>query len=183
MKSFSKTARLLHWLMAPLLIAMLCIGVLMAASLTLRPALIALHRPLGIAILLLAVLRLIWRWRHPPPPLPADLPRWQTRAARASHGLLYALMLALPLLGWAMLSAGGYPVPLAFGLHLPPIMPHHPALYAWLHQAHVLLAWSLSALVLLHLAGALHHAWMRQDGVFSAMLFARSKRKPLIHKQ
>jgi len=175
MTSFTRTARLLHWLMAPLLIAMLCIGVVMVASLTLRPMLIALHRPLGIAILLLAVLRLIYRWRHPPPPLPPSLPHWQARAARASHWLLYALMLALPLIGWAMLSAGGYPVPLAFGLHLPPIAPHHALLYGWLHQAHVVLAWSLAAMILLHLAGALHHAWIRQDGVFSAMTSLKSK--------
>jgi len=180
MKSFTKTARILHWLMAPLIIAMLCIGVLMVASLSLRPALLTLHRPLGLAIFLLAALRLAYRWKHPPPPLPNDLPRWQTRAARASHGLLYALMLALPLIGWAMLSAGGYPVPLAFGLTLPPILPPHPALYALLHLAHVTLAWSLSALILLHLAGALHHALIRKDGVFSAMIGAKSKPKPLI---
>jgi len=170
MKAFTKTARVLHWLMAPLMIAMLCIGVLMVASLSLRPALIALHRPLGIAIFLLALLRLAWRWRHPPPPLPPDLPRWQTCIARASHALLYALMLALPLLGWAMLSAGGYPIALAFGLYLPPILPPHPALYTLCQLAHVTLAWSLSALILLHLAGALYHAWIRKDGVFSAMI-------------
>jgi len=175
MKPLTRTARLLHWLMAPLLLAMLCIGVMMVASISLRPLLIALHRPLGIAILLLALLRLAYRWRHPPPPLPPDLPRWQTRAARASHWLMYALMLALPLLGWAMLSAGGYPIILAPGIHLPPIAPHHPLLYGWLHQAHVVLAWSLAAMILLHLAGALHHAWMRQDGVFSAMTWSKSK--------
>jgi len=169
MTPFTLTARVLHWLMAPLIIVMLCIGVLMVASLTLRPALIALHRPLGLAILLLALARLVWRWRHPPPPLPAELPRWQTRAARASHWLLYTLMLALPLIGWAMLSAGGYPIPLAFGLTLPAIVPHHPALYAGLHLAHVVLAWGFAGLVLLHLAGALHHAFIRKDGVFSAM--------------
>jgi len=150
MNTFSKTARLLHWLMAPLLIIMLCIGVAMVASISLRPVLIAWHRPLGMAIWLLAIVRLGYRLRHPPPPLPQALPRWQATAAR---------------------SAGGYPVVLMPGLSLPPIMPHHPALYAWLHLAHVVLAWALSGLILLHMTGALQHLWIRKDGVFSAMIW------------
>jgi len=84
MTSFTLTARVLHWLMAVLLFSMLGIGVLMVASLSLRPALIALHRPLGIAILLLILLRLVVRWRHPPPPLPPGLPRGKP-APRAPH--------------------------------------------------------------------------------------------------
>jgi len=175
MNTFSTPARVLHWLMAPLLIAMLCIGVMMVASISLRPVLIAWHRPLGMAIWLLAIVRLCYRLRHPPPPLPQALPRWQARAARASHWLLYGLMLALPLLGWAMLSAGGYPIPLFQGVHLPPILPHHPALYAWLHLAHVVLAWALSGLILLHMTGALQHLWIRKDGVFSAMIWPGKK--------
>ena len=102
---FNVLARVLHWTMAAAILAMLFIGVAMVASLGQREWLIALHRPLGFALLLLALLRLGNRLRHAPPPLPADLPRWQVRAAHASHWLLYALMLAMPLLGWAMLSA------------------------------------------------------------------------------
>jgi len=85
-------------------------------------------------------------------------------------------MLALPLIGGAMLSAGGYPIPLAFGLHLPALIAPHPGLYGWLHQAHVVLAWGFAALIALHLAGALHHAWIRRDGVFAAMTSAIPKR-------
>jgi len=107
---FNLLARVLHWSMALMIIAMLFVGVTMVASLHLRPMLIDLHRPLGIAILLLVVLRLYNRLRHRPPPLPADLPAWQVLAAKASHWMLYALMLAMPLIGWAMLSAGGYPI-------------------------------------------------------------------------
>ncbi|RBL03205.1 cytochrome b, partial [Xanthomonas oryzae pv. oryzae] len=105
---FNLPARVLHWLMAAMILTMLFVGVGMVASVTQRPWLIDLHRPLGIAILILAVLRLINRLRHRPPPLPADLPAWQKAAAIASHWLLYALMLGMPLIGWAMLSAGGY---------------------------------------------------------------------------
>ncbi|KAF1712346.1 cytochrome B [Pseudoxanthomonas kalamensis DSM 18571] len=166
---FDALARTLHWGMAVLILAMLFIGVGMVASLSLRPLLIDIHRPLGIAILLLALLRLFHRWHSPPPPLPADLPALQALAARASHGLLYAVMLAMPLLGWAMLSAGGYPIPLFAGVHLPPIAPHDAAWYALLRTAHGAFGYALFALVLAHLGAALYHAWVRRDGVFASM--------------
>ena len=166
---FNLTARVLHWTMAAMIAAMLFVGVGMVASVSNRPWLIDLHRPLGIAILVLAVLRLINRLRHRPPPLPADLPRWQVLAAHASHWLLYALMLAMPLVGWAMLSAGGYPVALAGGVHLPAIVSPDPTLYAWLRDAHGWAARLLFVTVLVHVAAALFHAWVRRDGVFGSM--------------
>ena len=147
----------------------------MGASLGQREWLIDLHRPLGIAILLLALLRLGNRLRQRPPPLPADLPRWQAQAAQASHWLLYAMMLSMPLLGWAMLSAGGFPVQMTPALLLPSIAPPDPLLYAWLRSAHGWLAYALFATVLAHLAAALFHAWVRRDGVFASM--ARGPRR------
>lgn len=170
---FNFTARLLHWLMAPLILAMLFVGVAMMASVENRPWMVALHRPLGAAILVLALLRLVNRLRHPPPPLPADLPRWQARAAIASHWLLYALFIAMPLIGWGMLSAGGYPVEMIGSFTLPAILPQDPVLYAVLRTAHGWLARLLFAAVLLHLAAALFHAWIRKDGVFSSMAKGR----------
>ena len=166
---FNLTARVLHWLMAAMVLTMLVIGVTMVSSLSLRPALIDLHRPLGIAIGLLVLVRLYNRLRHPPPPLPVDLPAWQVVAAVASHWVLYALMFAMPIIGWAMLSAGGYPIVLVGGLHLPAIVAHDPSVYAALRNAHSLLAYVLFATVVLHLSAALYHAWVRRDGVFSSM--------------
>ena len=155
--------------MAVLILTMLFVGIGMVASLHLRPLLVSLHRPIGIAILLLVIVRLINRLRHPPPPLPADLPAIQVLAAKASHWLLYALMFAMPLVGWAMLSAGGYPVTMMGGFALPPIAPHNATVYAVLRGAHTWLAMLLFATLLLHLAAALFHAWVRRDGVFSSM--------------
>lgn len=166
---FNPLARVLHWLMAVMILAMLFIGVGMVATVAARPVLVDLHRPLGIAILLLVVVRLVNRLRHPPPPLPADLPRWQVLAAKASHLLLYALMFAMPLIGWGMLSAGGTPVVMFAGLQLPPIAPHDAGLYALLRGAHTWLAYLLFATVLVHLGAALTHAWIRRDGVFPSM--------------
>ena len=170
---FNRTARSLHWLMAVLIIAMLFIGVGMVSSVSARPWLIDLHRPMGIAILLLAVLRLRNRMRHQPPAWPASLPVWQRRAAHASHWLLYGLMVALPVIGWAMLSAAGDPVRMASGLVLPPIAPQDPLVYAALRAAHGWLAYLLFATVVLHVSAALLHAWVYRDGVFGAMTGAR----------
>ena len=94
--SFSLAARVLHWTMAVLILAMLFIGVGMVATVNEKHQwLLAIHKPLGIAILVLAISRL----RNPPPPLPADLPRLQRIAAYLSHWLLYALMIVMPLIG------------------------------------------------------------------------------------
>ncbi|KIQ98331.1 cytochrome b/b6 domain-containing protein [Lysobacter sp. A03] len=166
---FNLLARVLHWSMAVLILTMLFVGVTMVASLTLRPMLIELHRPIGIAILLLALLRLGNRLTHRPPPLPDDLPAIQKTAALASHWVLYALMLSMPLIGWGMLSAGGYPIVMFGSVHLPAILPHSPTLFALLRGAHGLLAYLLFAAVLLHLSAALYHAWVRRDGVFASM--------------
>lgn len=167
---FDPVSRLLHWLMAALILAMLFIGAGMVSTVSERyAALVAIHRPLGIAILVLAALRLLNRLRHRAPPLPAELPAWQKLAARLSHLALYALMLGLPLIGWGMLSAGQMPVVLYGGLTLPPILPADPMLHAWLRQAHRILAYLLFLTVLLHLGAALMHRLVRRDGVFRSM--------------
>ncbi|WP_331351243.1 cytochrome b [Cellvibrio sp. UBA7671] len=168
-RHFNFTARVLHWSMALMILAMLFVGIGMVSSLSLRPALISLHQPLGIAILLLVIVRLINRLRHRPPPLPADLPAVQVFAAKASHWLLYALMFAMPLIGWCMLSVGGYPVTMFNGFALPAIAPHNATVYAVFRSAHTWLALLLFATVLMHLAAALFHAWVRRDDVFASM--------------
>lgn len=168
-RHFNFLARALHWSMALAITIMLFVGAAMVVSLRYRETLLDLHRPLGLAILLLAIVRLANRLRHAPPPLPADLPRIQVWAAKASHWLLYALMLAMPLIGWGMLSAGAYPVVLFSGVNLPAILPHSPALYGFLRPLHGVLAYLLFFTVLGHLGAALFHAWVRRDGVFGQM--------------
>lgn len=177
-RHFNLLARLLHWSMALAILSMLFVGAGMVVSLRHREFLLDLHRPLGLAILLLAIVRLANRLRHAPPPLPDDLPRFQVWAAKASHWALYALMLAMPLVGWAMLSAGAYPVELVKGVNLPAIMPHSPVAYGFLRPLHGVLAYVLFALILAHLGAALYHAWIRRDGVFEQMARGERSSRP-----
>ena len=170
---FTPLQRLLHWLMAVCILAMLFIGVGMVS--TVMPkylTLVSIHKPLGIAILVLALIRLAVRLRYGAPPLPADLPEPMKLAAHLSHYALYALMIAMPLIGWAMLSAAAYPVVLFGGVHLPAILPQSDSLHALLWNAHFYLAFVFFALILLHVAAALFHALVRRDGVFEAMASA-----------
>jgi cytochrome b561 len=168
--SFNLLARVLHWLMAILLLAMLFIGIGMVSTTSPRYSqLLSVHRSIGITILLLVAIRLINRLLRPPPPLPSDLPAWQRVAAVASHWFLYGLMIVLPLVGWSMLSAGGYPTVVFGDVHLPPILPHDVHVYAALRWAHTVLAFALFGIFLLHLGAALFHALIRQDDVLPSM--------------
>jgi cytochrome b561 len=148
---------------------MLFIGVGMVS--TIRPdylKLVSIHKPLGIAVLVLALIRLVVRLLRGAPPLPESMPRPMQLAAHLSHLAFYVLMIALPLLGWGMLSAENYPVIVA-GIHLPPIAPQSNHLHTLLWNAHRLAALCFFALIVVHLAAALFHALIRRDGVFQAM--------------
>jgi cytochrome b561 len=167
---FPAASRILHWLMAPMIVAMLFIGVGMAASVSRRyELLVSIHRPLGIAIFVLCVLRIVNRLINPPPELPDAVPSLQRAAAKASHVVLYALMFIMPLVGWGMLSAARYPIVLYGPLQLPPILPHDLTLYAWLRNLHTDLAYLFFATFLAHFGAALFHGLIRRDGVFASM--------------
>ena len=167
---FTVLQRLLHWLMAACILAMLFIGVGMVSTIMPKYVpLLATHKTLGIAILVLALIRLAVRARYGAPSLPADLPGPLKLAAHLSHYALYGLMIAMPLIGWAMLSAGAYPIVLYGNIRLPAILPQSDNLHTLLWNAHFYLAFAFFALVLLHVAAALFHRLVRRDGVFESM--------------
>jgi cytochrome b561 len=175
---FTALQRLLHWLMAVCILAMLFIGVGMVS--TVMPKylpLIAIHKSLGIAILVLVLIRLAVRLWYGAPALPADLPEPMKLAAYLSHYALYALMIAMPLLGWAMLSAAAYPVVVFEHTFLPAVLPQSDSLHTLLWHAHFYLAFAFFALVLMHVAAALFHALVRRDGVFESMAPVLSRNK------
>lgn len=177
---FPAVSRLLHWVMAAMILAMLFIGVGMVTSPDWYHWLLSIHRPLGAAILVLATVRLVNRLLCRPPALPLAMPSPMKAVAHLSHLALYMLMIAVPLAGWGALSAGGYPVVLYGTIHLPPIAPQGAALYIVLHMAHAILALLLFSTVLAHLGAALGHALIFRDGVFESMasLRAGASRQP-----
>jgi cytochrome b561 len=172
-RPFPLFSRILHWTMAVMILAMLFIGIGMVSSVAAYHSLISIHRPLGILVLILVAVRLVNRLLDPPPPLPEGMPGWQRFAAHGSHIVLYALMFAVPLVGWAMLSAARYPVVLYGPLLLPPIAPQDPELFAALRATHTVLALLLFATFLAHLSAALMHALIFRDDVFPSMTFYR----------
>src|SRR5438132_13621055 len=123
-RQFTALSRLLHWTMAAMVLTMLGIGVAMVASLANYHVLVSIHRPLGIAILILVVVRFVNRLVNPPPPFPATMSRAERMAATASELAMYGLMLVLPLVGWGTLSAARYPFAVHGSVHLPFLLPH-----------------------------------------------------------
>jgi cytochrome b561 len=162
--------RILHWLLAAMVLAMLCIGVSMVASLDNYHTLVSIHRPLGIAILLLVAVRLIVRLLSPLPPFPPTVPPRERLIASASEYLMYTLLFVLPLVGWGMLSAARYPVIMFGSFQLPFILPHNVALYWWLRQTHTVLAFLLFFTFLAHFAAVLFHTLVIRDRLLSRML-------------
>jgi cytochrome b561 len=168
-------AKLLHWIGAILILLLLGHGWWMT-HLAPRPdrlAHYAGHAGLGYDFLALLVLRLLWRWTHAVPALPADMAPWQRWAARASHIGLYLLMFATTVVGWALAGTGRVPMNKdTFGLSVPLIYTSQDrAMRRLLEDWHMILAYVLLALVIMHLAAALWHHFVKRDNVLRRMWF------------
>jgi len=161
--------RILHWLMAAMVLSMLFIGAAMVASLLDYHRLVSIHRPLGIMVLIVVVIRFINRKLSKLPPFPPTMSQQERRVAHASEILLYTLMFVLPLVGWAMLSAGNYPIVMVGSLHLPPILPASPPLYSVLRKSHTILAYILFVTFLAHLSAVLFHTLVVRDRLLDRM--------------
>ncbi|WP_079418326.1 cytochrome b [Thiomonas intermedia] len=132
-------------------------------------ALASWHVGVGTTILGLFLLRLLWRWVRKPPPHP-PMPAWQARAAQATHGLLYAGFVLLPLLGWMAASARAWPVHAMGLIQLPALFPASTTWAGLLGDAHQAVAIGLLGLIGLHIAAALFHTYILRDGSLRRML-------------
>jgi cytochrome b561 len=165
-------AQLLHWLIVLLIIAQFTLALLaddLPAGMK-KLILLSRHKSIGITILLLACARLGWRWANPTPALPATLKPYERALARGTHFLLYLLLFLIPLTGWTMSSARGFPVSWFGFIQLPDLVPKNKALYEALLTTHHTLAWTLTGLVALHVGAALKHHFMLKDDVLRRML-------------
>lgn len=161
----------LHWIMAALIFGLFGLGLWMAdlPKNDFRVSMFGLHKSLGALLLILLVVRVVWRIVNPTPrPVPG--PAWQQNAAHWAHLALYGLMIAVPVAGWLMSSAAGRPVSL-FGLfNLPTLIGPNHDLKETLEEVHGLLAWVMIGLVFVHAAAAVWHHRFLNDGVMARMV-------------
>ncbi|EFV12285.1 cytochrome b [Segniliparus rugosus] len=170
---FGLPAQILHWAMAALILAMLALGAMLVGYLGDYPTVLRWHEGVGLAVLLLALLRVGNRLWRSPPPAPASLGGPERIVAALSEAAMYALFLAQPVVGWALVSASGAPM-LVGGFRVPAIAPTSIHLYGILRVAHSLLAYALLACVVAHVGAVLFHTLGLRDGLLARMLPARS---------
>src|SRR6202048_4482842 len=159
-------AQFLHWLIVVLIITQVILANI-AENLPLGPkkiAKFAQHKSVGITILGLAVVRLLWRWANPTPALPTTLKPYERVLAGVTHFGLYLLLFAMPLTGWMMTSARGFPASWFGFFQLPDFVPKNDALYNAMKETHDTLALALYAIVFLHVVGALKHHFLLEVG-------------------
>lgn len=169
---YGSIAKSLHWLVALLVIGLLAAGFVMT-SMPLSPdrlKLYGLHKSFGITVLALVVVRLAWRMANPVPALPSHMEKAEKFAAHGAHYALYALLLLMPMTGWLMSSAAGFPVSV-FGLfRMPDLIGANKEAREILGEVHEIGAWILIVLVSLHVLAALFHHFHHKDDVLRRML-------------
>lgn len=171
---FPIRSRILHWLTAVLVFAALLIGFTMINTLGCYAALVGVHMTIGVTILVVTIVRLVNRLRSTPPNWPPTVGKLEGRIVTLSERAMYTLLLAQPLVGWAMVSAAGRPPVLLGGLHLPRIAPFDADVYFALRQAHTVLALLLVAVIAAHVSAILLHTLTLRDGMLSRMTFGGS---------
>ena len=168
--------RILHWLTAVLIFSALFIGFVMVNSVGSYASLRVVHMTLGVVILAVVVVRAANRFTHRVPRLPETVGWVEHKLVVGSELALYTLMVAQPLVGWAMVSASGQPVIIFGSLRLPRIAPFDADLYFLLRQTHSVLAYTLVAVIAAHVSAVLLHTLTLRDGMLSRMTFARVRR-------
>ncbi|MEZ5691498.1 MAG: cytochrome b [Rickettsiales bacterium] len=171
-ESYGVIAKSFHWLMAVFIIILLAVGLIMAdmENTPDKFKLIGLHKSFGILVLLLAILRLGWKVLDVSPSLPDGMEKFVKLAAKVGHVLLYILMFTMPISGWLMSSAAGFPVSV-FGLFVMPDLIGKDKEFAhYLHEIHELLAWALIGLIVVHVLAALFHHFYYKDDILRRML-------------
>jgi cytochrome b561 len=169
---YKAPARWLHWSVAALILAMIPVGFLMVQQglgRTLQNNLYMFHKNVGVLVLGLVLIRIVYRLRHKPPRLPEGIPQWQKRVSAWSHGIMYGLILMMPVSGYIRVRAGGFPIESLDAIGIGTWLPRSEALANAAKSIHYFGAIALVLLLVLHVGAALNHWLVKRDGVFERM--------------
>lgn len=168
---YGTTARIVHWLMAVLVILMIAAGLTMTSEVDrgLQDVLFIFHKSTGALLLLLVAFRIVWRLTHPAPPLPASVPRLQRFAAHATHFGLYFFLVVMVVSGYVRVTTGGFPIELLNAIGVPPLLPRAESVAKVAKGIHATAKYALIVLILMHVGAAALHRLVLRDGVFSRM--------------
>ena len=179
-RRYSAVAQGFHWIIAGLIVTQFTLA-WMADDLPLgmhKLALLARHKSFGMTVLMLAVLRLLWRLFNRPPELPAGMSKVEAFLAKSTHILFYILLFAMPLTGWLMSSAKNYSVSWFGRFTWPDLIGKNERAFELLKTTHQTLSWLLFALAILHILAALKHHFWNKDDVLKRMLpFTKSEKR------
>ena len=177
---YTACAKWLHWLIAFAVLGLIGVGLVMT-NMKMSPQTLALymnHKSMGLTVLVLMLVRLIYRWVRPPPPLPETMPRWQRLSAHYTHVLLYLLLFAMPISGWLRNGASGFPMKYFHLFRVPDLIGKSSSALTFFKNMHELMAYTLIVLISLHILAALKHALIDRDGLVGRMLpFGNASKK------
>lgn len=175
-EEYGRAARSFHWLTVVIVFLMIPAGVIMVREGIPRPlqnTLFLFHKNTGVVLFFIVLARLIYRWRHPAPPLPDTIPHLQRRIAAINHAAIYVLLLAMPVLGYVRVRAGRFPIEGLDAIGVPGLVPQSKALENAAINLHYAGALVLIFLIAVHVGAALYHGVILRDGVFQRMWPAR----------
>jgi cytochrome b561 len=171
-KRYGGLHQLIHWVTAVMMLVIIVLGWIMHVQPD-SPALYPLwewHKTLGLFVLVITAFRLVWRLIAPPPPPLAGQPRWDHRLAQCTYALFFAALIGMPVTGYMLSTAGGYPPTLFNLIPTPAFFGKDPEIEAVAHWLHLTSQWLIYGLILLHLAGVVYHVAIVRDRTLDRML-------------
>lgn len=172
---YTRTAQMLHWLMAIIFIAAWIIGFYSGNFLSydvdgsFKGTVITLHKNIATVIIFLVVVRIFWRYTHPTPELPNTMSPTMKHLAHFGHLALYFMLLALPITGCLFSWSAGHPAPVLYLFNLPTLIPENPEITAIVKPLHIYISWAAGILLAGHILAALKHHFIDKDTVLVSM--------------